>query len=203
MAALFAELKEEVQIVLYDYMLTSNHETYWFSLEAIQEAMPPEVSGAFIHRALKSLVDDDLIELGGDGEGTALYALSEDGIETVEQALEARGVKVRSYQPAPSADRILSQIHDAALHRDIEAGLREIGEEIGKSNSASEELGAEKELIVNEIDVAHQLSQKEKFRVARLVALIVPTLRYIADKFGGQALGELAKRMIQLLLGAM
>ena len=203
MAIVFADLKENILLVLYDYMLTSNHETYWFSLEGIQEALPPEASGAFIHRALTSLVDEDVVELGGDGEGKALYALTEDGIETAQNALEARGIKVRTYQPSPNADRILSKINDAILHQQIEDGLREIGEEIGKSNSVADELGDEKELIANEIDVAHTLSQKDRFRLVRLAALIVPTLRYIADKFGGQALGELAKRMIQLLLGAM
>ena len=203
MAIVFADLKEQILLVLYDYMLTSNHETYWFSLEAIQEALPAEASGAFIHRALSSLVQDDFIELGDDGEGRDVYALSEEGIEMAEQALEGRGVKVRMYQPSPQADRILSKIDDASLHQQIEIGLREIGQEIGKSNSVAEELGDEKDLIANEIEAAHKLSQADRFRLVRLVALIVPTLRYIADKFGGQAIGELAKRMIQLLLGSM
>lgn len=203
MAIVFADLKEQILLVLYDYMLTSNHETYWFSLEAIQEALPAEASGAFIHRALSSLVQDDFIELGDDGEGRDVYALSEEGIEMAEQALEGRGVKVRMYQPSPQADRILSKIDDASLHQQIENGLREIGQEIGKSNSVAEELGDEKDLIANEIEAAHKLSQADRFRLVRLVALIVPTLRYIADKFGGQAIGELAKRMIQLLLGSM
>jgi DNA-binding PadR family transcriptional regulator len=201
MAVVFQDLKTEIQLVLYDYMLTSDHESFWFSVPEIREALSDDASGAFVRRALDALIAQGLVEHGVGGESNSdIYALTQQGIQAAERLLEERGQKVRLYSPAPSVDRILTRVHDAKEHEELEDGFKELGKAIRENNLVSSELGDAKDLIEAEVGAAQYLTSKERFRVARLKALIIPTLRFLADKFFGQAIGELAKRLIALLL---
>jgi hypothetical protein len=200
MAVVFQDLKVQVRLVLYDYMLTSDHETFWFSIPSIREALPDEASGAFVKRALDALISDGDVEKGRGEPEVDVFALTERGIEAAERLLEERGQKVRLYSPAPSVDRILTRHGDPEEHDALHVGFRELTEEISKNNLVASELGDVKEIIEIEIKVAEELTGKERFRVSRLAAFIIPTLRFLAEKFVGSAVGELAKRLIHLLM---
>jgi DNA-binding PadR family transcriptional regulator len=201
MAVVFHDLKVQIRLVLYDYMLTCDHESFWFSIPEIRQALPEETSGAFVKRALDALISEEEVEegTGGDPE-TAVYALTEEGIQAAERLLEERGHKVRTYTPAPTVDRILSREDDAEAHQQLEAGFNELKEVIKENNLVVIELGDAKELIEAEIGAAQTITKSDRFRVARLAALIIPTLRFLAEKFVGQGVGELAKRLIDLLM---
>ncbi len=202
MAIPISSLRESVLLILYDYMLTSDHEGFWFGIPAIQEALPPNASGAFLERVLGGLITEKLVEQGGtDLLRKDLYALTEHGIREAETLLERRGHSVDEYEPAPDSDLILSRIHNPKAHSEVSQGLADLKAEIEKSNSFDSELDGDGDLVETEIAAATTLLTAERVRVSRLKALIVPTLRYLAKKFADQAIGELAKRLIVLIIG--
>lgn len=201
MAISLADIKEQVILTLYDYMLTSDDEAYWFSVAAIREAIDPEASGALIRIALKALHEDDgFVDQGfDDQEKVATFSLTEEGILAAEKAIEGRGIPLREYSPAPSADLILSRLEDRSRVEQIQNAIREIGKELRENNEVGAALGEDKDIISSEIAAAEVVVSKGEFRLHRLIALIIPALRFIADKFAGTALSEAAKRLITLL----
>ena len=202
MAVPFSTIKESVLLILYDYMLTSDHEGFWFSVPSIQEALSAEVSGAFTQRALDALIAEKMIEQGGsDVLKKDLFALTEHGIKAAEDLLEERGLKIEEYEPAPDSDQILSRIHHPDEHAAVVDGLSELRKEIGKSNSFEAILAGSGDLVEAELSAASRLVSAERFRVSRLKSLILPTLRYLTKKFADQTIGDVAKRLVALLLG--
>lgn len=202
MAIPFSALRESVLLILYDYMLTSDHEGFWFGIPAIQEALPPTTSGAFTQRALDALISEKMVEQGGsDILKKDLYALTEHGIKAAEDLLTSRGLKIEEYEPAPESDQILSRIHHPEDHAALSEGFKQLRSEIEKSNSFNEELEGNGDLVESEIDAASTLASAERVRVSRLKGLVLPTLRYLAKKFADQSIGELAKKLIALLTG--
>jgi hypothetical protein len=202
MAIPFSSLRESVLLVLYDYMLTSDHEEFWFSVPAIQEALPPTTSGAFTQRALDALIGEKLVEQGGsDATRNDLFALTQYGIKEAEDLLKGRGFQIEDYEPAPEADQILSRIHDPEEHAAVREGLIQLRKEIEQSNSFDHELDGNGDLVEAEIEAAATLMSAERVRVSRLKSLLLPALRYLAKKFADQSIGEVAKRLIALLIG--
>jgi len=202
MAIRFEGLKSSILIILYDYMLTSDHEGFWFGIPSIQDGLPPDASGAFVQRALDALIAERFVEQGGsDLLRKDLFALTERGISAAEKFIEERGVKVEDYDPAPEADLILTRLDAQAEFEAIENGLRDLKAEIAKSNSFAAELGGNGDLVQAELDAASVLVDNERVRVFRLKALILPALRYLVKKFADQSIGEIAKALLALLIG--
>lgn len=202
MAIPFSSLRESVLLILYDYMLTSDHEGFWFGIPAIQDALPANTSGAFTQRALDALISERMVEQGGsDHLKKDLFALTEHGIKAAEELLQKRGLKVEEYEPAPESDLILSRIHQPDQHAAVTEGLKQLRSEIGKSNSFDEEMEGNGDLVEAEISAASTLMSAERVRVSRLRGVVLPTLRYLARKFADQSIGELAKKLIALLIG--
>lgn len=202
MAIPISSLRESVLLILYDYMLTSDHEGFWYSVPAIQEALPADASGAFVHRVLNGLIADQSVEQGGsDVLSKDLYALTERGIREAEGILSRKGLDIENYEPAPESDLILSRIHNPEIHRQVTEGLAELKTAIKLSNSFDREMDGNGDLVEIEFNAASTLLTAERVRVSRLKNLIVPSLKYLAKKFADQTIGELAKRLITLLLG--
>lgn len=101
----------------------------------------------------------------------------------------------------PASDRIVlrsdNQPELDVLHADIGA----LSNEICTNNEVSVELGDEKDLIQGELKAADTLISQPIFRLSRLTNLILPALRYLAEKFASGAIGEMAKRIIGALIG--
>ncbi|KWV95920.1 hypothetical protein [Erythrobacter sp. AP23] len=202
MAIRIAKLKDDILLILYDYMLTSDHEGFWFSIPAITEALPPSASGAFVQRSLDALIAEKLVEQGGsDVLKSDLFALTEHGIAKAESLIEERGVDIDDYEPAPDADLILSRLHEPEKFSAVAENLKMLGREIDKSNSFAEETAENDDLIRGEIEAANTLMTASRVRVSRLRALVLPTLRYLAKTFADKSIGELATRLIALLIG--
>ena len=202
MAIRFSVLKESILIVLYDYMLTSDHEGFWFSIPALQEALPPDVPGAFVQRALDALIDEELVEQGGSATlAKDLFALTENGISRSEDLIEERGVTIEDYEPAPESDLILSRFHDPDRHGAVSEAIELLKAEIVKSNSFDETLSGNGDLVEGELDAAATLMSAQRVRVSKLKALLLPALKLLAKTFSTQAIGELAKQLIALIIG--
>lgn len=202
MAIPFETIRESVLLILYDYMLTSDHDGFWYDVPAIQEALPPSASGAFVQRALDNLIASKLIEQGGsDLLKKDLFALTDHGIRAAEELLEEKGSSIEEYEAAPESDLILSRIHNPKAFLEIAEGLGDLKTEIQRSNSFSNEADNGADLVESEINAAGTLMEADRVRMSRLKSLIVPTLKYLAKKFADQTIGELAKRLIALILG--
>jgi hypothetical protein len=201
MAFSIVEVKEQIVITLYDYMLTSDEEAYWYSISAIREAIAPDISGALARMALKVLNEEDgWVEEGFDDDNKlATFSLNEDGVKAAEKMIEAKGIPLREYAPAPSSDLIISRFEDATKVAQIREAIFDISKELKENNIVGAELGDDKEVLATEIAAAEVLVAKDTFRVRSLIALIVPALRYFSDKFAGSTIGEAAKRLLELL----
>ncbi len=204
MAVGFETIKEQILVVLYDYMLTSDSEDFWYSATQIREGLTDGISGAFFVRALRSLTDGDEVEVGigdpvGEQPDSPIYALTEEGIQSAENILIKKGWSLDDYQPAPSVDRIISRLEEPELHAEIRQKLSDLSAAIAESNEAGDILGDEKDLIDDELNAAKEMSSKERFRLKRLTAFILPTLQFVASKFFGSAIGEAAKNLANLL----
>ena len=202
MAIRISKLKDDVLLILYDYMLTSDHEGFWFDIPSITEALPPSASGAFVQRALGALIAEKLVEQGGsDVFKPDLFALTEHGIAKAESLIEERGIEVDEYEPAPDADLILSRLHEPEKFAEVVDTLKELESEIEKSNSFATETDENDDIIRGEIKAANTLMTATRVRVSRLRSLALPTLRYLAKTFGDKSIGELATRLIILIIG--
>ena len=202
MAIPFWSLRQSVLLILYDFMLTSDHEGFWYGIPAIQEALPPTASGAFLQRALDALMDEKLVEQGGsDVLKKDLFALTEHGIRAAEELLEKRGIKIEEYEPAPDSDLLLTRIDNPEVHTALNEGLEKLKVEISRSNSFDLEVDGNGDLVESDINAAVTLMSAQRVRISRLMAILLPTLRYLVKKFADQSIGEIAKKLIALLLG--
>jgi hypothetical protein len=140
---------------------------------------------------------DDVLKNDGFWDDLARDPLPE--IISIEEEIDSSDIDI--VYDIPASDRIVRIGDNQSTIDLLSADLRAISEEIRESNEASVELGEEKEIISSEIIAAETLISQPSFRVSRLYGLILPALRFLADKFASGAIGEMAKRIILLLLG--
>jgi len=181
-------------------MLSSDEDSFWFYISQIKEAFPEDFSGAFVKRAIDALVSESILERGEGDSFRPVYALSDKGIEYAESVIRLKGIDLEDYDPAPSADRILSRLDDPEVVAEISQGLSGIATEIRENNELAVQLGDDRELIASEVEAGQALAQQDSFRLRSLRGLLLPALRFLASHFVGEGIGELAKRLIQLLV---
>ena len=99
----------------------------------------------------------------------------------------------------PASDRIVSRSHNQATLEKAEEQLEVIVESLKSDNEVGDSLGDEKELILSEAMASKELVKSKSFRLSKLIQLVLPSLRYLAEKFGAAAIGEAAKNLITLL----
>lgn len=99
----------------------------------------------------------------------------------------------------PASDRVVTLTDNRREIEILHLDIKGLSEEISSNNEASIDLGEEKEIIKGELAAAEVLVSQPSFRLARLTALVLPALRYLAEKFASGAIGELAKRIITAL----
>jgi hypothetical protein len=103
----------------------------------------------------------------------------------------------------PAADRIVSRHDNVQTFQEIELEIDALREGIHKDNVVGAEIGDDRELIEAELIAGEAVSKKSRVRLSSLLSLLLPSLRYLSDKFAGAAIGESAKRLIHLLLGLL
>lgn len=101
----------------------------------------------------------------------------------------------------PASDRIVTRSDNRAVVELIEADVRGLNDEISTSNEVGDALGEGRDVIVGELKAAETLLEQPAFRFARLFTLVMPALRFLAEKFAAGAIGEMAKRLINAILG--
>lgn len=116
-------------------------------------------------------------------------------------AIQEDGQPEKSLADIPASDRVVTRSDNKIEVELIEADVRSLAEEISHNNEAAVEIGEERELIAGELEAAETLIKQPSFRLSRLAALIIPALRFLAEKFASGAIGEMAKRLIAAILG--
>lgn len=118
----------------------------------------------------------------------------------VEPTRAATETHSESVDSVPASDRIVTRGDNRAVVELIEADVRSLVEELETSNEVGAELGDERDVITGELKTGETLISQPAFRLLRLYTLILPALRFLADKFAAGAIGEMAKRLIAALL---
>ena len=186
-------LKDAAIASLYEHLLTAEADAYWFQLEDVREQIRPKPSGALLQIALMALQNDDqLVEITYEGGEDVLFTLTAEGIEVAEE------LHSQFFETSSDIVDVSSQRNRIEEVRTL---LDQLETELRENNEISSSLESdEKDLLVGEVAAAQVLAGRERFRLSRLIFLIMPMLKFISDKFAGAAIGELAKQLMKLLL---
>jgi hypothetical protein len=157
-------------------------------------------------------------EWGPDEAHEAAYAAERERIQKaypiIETFFEAREpwitrvvetlseMDLSSLEPLGTESQSLDPILnlDEATQAELIAPLEQIANELQTSNSIRSELGDEAERLSGEIDAGLTLIKRQRVRLSALVAVLLKPLRYLAEKFSGAAIGELASELVKHLL---
>lgn len=100
----------------------------------------------------------------------------------------------------PASDRVVSISDNRREVELLTSDIKGLVDEISTSNEVGMELGDERDLLKGELIAAETLVSQPVFRLGKLHILVMPVLRFLADKFASGAIGEMAKRIIQLII---
>lgn len=184
-------LKKEEISKLFDFDLSSKR---------VELALDRLVESGFVDKSLTSntyaitargYLDVERNLSNGQSGLFQYYQLGDDWLQN--QTLPIDGV--------PASNRIVNRGHNSHEISVIESQLDEISEALRSNNELSDSLGEEKDLIQSEIEASKILVKSPNFRLGRLISLLMPALKFLAEKFASGAVGETAKLLITLLLG--
>ena len=99
----------------------------------------------------------------------------------------------------PASDRIV----ELGDNHPLVENIKDLSIKIDESNSIHEELGADADQIVAEVKAAVTLTKSDRVSLAALIALLSKALKFIAEKFSGSAIGEIAKETIKQLMNLL
>ncbi|AOF95537.1 hypothetical protein BSY17_408 [Sphingobium sp. RAC03] len=123
------------------------------------------------------------------------WLASADGIQSMD-------VAIARFDAVPASDRIVNFSDNQSI--DMQEGLAQVVNELRSgSNEIGNAIGDDAPLIAVELEAAAVLVRSKSARLAAVMVLLIKPLKFIADKFAGAALGELAKRLIAELLKLM
>lgn len=128
--------------------------------------------------------------------------LHNDPLASVDDESDATGVNP-SDDLIPASDRIVTRSDNRAEIEVMESDFHGLVEELDSNNEVSIALGDEKDVINGELRTAETLISQPAFRLSKLSSLVLPALRYLAEKFASGAIGEMAKRLIAAIMGLM
>jgi hypothetical protein len=203
--------------LLFRHAQTDDGEVYE---EAIISSFEGWIGRARIVISVESLFDSDYIKFTNDfGEnrymitrsgyqkGEELYLADEpngtlrrlvdQGVASIFSATELDGSIAEGSVPA--SDRIVSRSDNLEVIEALTDDLEALGEEIQSNNEIGAALGDDREVIGHELAVARDTLDKERFRISSLLAWLLPALRFLAKRFAGTSVDEIAVRLIQAL----
>ncbi len=180
----FKSAKTDVLIAMYGALVAEDGALY---LDGEQvHATIEGYSLSYLYKVLDSLVGDDLLSYNsGD------YSITEAGILFVENSPQRSGVKI------PASDRIVTLSDN---HRDaIEEGANEIIASLELENSIDGDASL-KDRLLGEIKAGRELIRVKSFRAYLLYLTVVEAVEALIKRYGPTALGEAAKKFLDLLI---
>lgn len=194
----FEEIKQQVLLGIYRLLYDSEGQEY-FSEADIAGSTNLGVGIVFYRRVIKQLISEKAIESvtwDGDPEDV-LYTLSNEGWTRAEKIALNLFVAKEPQDGVPASDRVV-QLSDNQKQEIVEV-VEALESEIKTSNEVSIALGDSKDRIEAELDAGKKLTKASMIRIGAITAVLGTPLRYLAEKFSGAAVGELAKKLLELL----
>lgn len=198
---------------------------------ATRPAIPEHLVGIVIgyledHAAISVIKDDvvgDFIKLeywdvhnivaqGKADKAGFIYRYSQVGSLLLERILEklegdapehagAIPTTADPFEEVPASDRIVSRNDNLEAIGEIKSDISELRRIIKEDNEVGAEIGDAREIVDFELEVADSVLERPRFRLKSLLNWLLPALSFLADKFAGGAIAELAKRLVTALLG--
>ncbi|KLI63821.1 hypothetical protein [Aurantiacibacter marinus] len=181
--------------------------------EGLRQRLPVAVSKTRTDMAMIELQNQSLVHYETSEYELNGYSILRRGYMQVEKGLsepsdffakyardKEETLSLSTLNVIPASDRIVTRSDNLPAIKEIESRLKDLESEIKKSNSVEETLDEPKGAVLAEIDAGEALVAGESFRLSKLIGLILPLLRKLADKFSSGAIGKLAGELIEALL---
>ena len=181
--------------------------------DGLRERLPVKSSAVRVEMALLELDNQSLLHNETSDYELNGYSIVRKGYIKVEQQLaepssylsryalnKGETLSLSTLNYIPASDRIVTRADNLPQIEEIEDRLAALEAEIQKSNSVEELLNEPKGAMLAEIDAGEAMLKGESFRLSKLITLIVPLLKKLADKFSSGAIGKLASDLIDALL---
>ena len=130
------------------------------------------------------LLERVVAKLQGDIEGEEHLPTTTDPLEEI-----------------PASDRVVRRSDNELTIEQIRGDIEQVRQALREDNELGADLGDEREIIDLELEIADLVVQRPRFRLKSLLNWLLPALSFLADKFASGAIGEVAKRLVSLLLG--
>jgi hypothetical protein len=197
--------------VLFKLFLAAQETDRYVPGQQIVNAFNFEVSQKRITMAFQTLESTEYCYTGDSGA-----TISERGYKFVESQLAQDGSSIKLYselgddwlsmqsigaEAVPASDRVITRKDNLPAVEEIETQFGSIQSSLAADNEVGNALGDEREMLIGELAAAETLTKSKKFRLSKLLSLILPALKFLSEKFSGAAIGEAAKKLVNLLLG--
>jgi len=181
--------------------------------EEIAKIFKIEVSPKRTELALENLVSRQFVSTYLSNGNSAITG---EGYRAVEEQLKKSNSFISMYadngdewlsnqtlsrSDVPASDRLVSRSDNEPVIDEIVEGLEKISSELSVNNEIGAVLGDDKQVISSEVEASQVLIKANRFHLSKLFSLLVPALRFLGEKFSGSAIGETAKRLINLIFG--
>ncbi|MBN2972061.1 hypothetical protein JW805_08530 [Roseomonas aeriglobus] len=192
----FNSARNEALTAIYRASYVSDSQEY-YGIQEIQQLIGSKVGKVFLRKVMASLDEDSLVNESSYDEDGPYYTLTAKGWEAAETLIRALLKSENPVEGVPASDRVVTLTDNQ--RSSIADGLDEIGREIAQSNEAGSALGDQKDRIVAEFEAGKSVIRSRRVRLEALVGVLATPLRYLAEKFSGAAIGELAKKLLDVI----
>lgn len=192
----FDTVRREVLLSLYRLTYFSEKQEY-FSKDDIADNVSLSVGAVFLSRALRGLVTESLVETSDYEDDEYHYLLTNAGWAAAEKIALSMLTDGEPVEGVPASDRVVSI--DDNQRSDIDETIEKLATEIQISNEIGAALGDSRPRIEAELEAGRRLILPKSVRIGAIFAVLATPLRYLMEKFSGAAVGELAKKLLDLL----
>jgi hypothetical protein len=160
-----------------------------FDWEEIKAILPPTMVSGITHAAIRSLLNDNLLE-----EDNAKYYLTEFGIRRIEGELQdpyslisgiaktAEGSQALPHV-IPASDRLVSLDHNGDEYKEAIAALDAAVAAFREDQSLSNQWGSEKSVLLRTLEAGREILNEATVRTATVYTTVVNPLRIICERY--------------------
>jgi hypothetical protein len=208
-----------VRLVVYEAMTIEGYDAV--GAQYVADVLDADVTASYVKLAFRQLKAVNEFEaetqknvISGDIPTGNVYITSK-GIRAVEKDLKDQKSIVSIFQrdgfdgssisfvdlsTVPASDRLVSLSDNEPDAAQARIAVEELKHKLEQINDIPEKLIPFREVAINEVDLLSSLINGSVVRAATVVALARKLLPWLADKAGGAAISELAKRALSTIL---
>ena len=102
-----------------------------------------------------------------------------------------------SVDAVPASDRIVTLSHNQQL--ELEESANDLIEKVSRENAIDGD-STVRQVVIGQLSAARELLRAQSFRAYLMYETLVGILNSLIEKYGGQAIGEAAKKLLDLLI---